>query len=970
MSSIKIQHLAKRKRQNHFFYVTKNYKENKLLPVFMMSVPLLFLQSSYGATVNTSGAVVLTNPTSTPVWDAGSDTYVGASGNGTITAADGETITGSNFIIGQNSGDIGTFNLQDSGSTLSAAGELTSGNGGTGTLNILNGAVITNTWNKSLTDPMSYSVNIGKLAGSHGDMNVSGPGSALNVSGTGSYSGIGVGLFGTGVLNIENAATVTAPRIRIGMDQSADGIVNVRGAGSKLIITNPAQWMVVAVSGLGNLTVSEQGEIDLAGYLRIGEGTDNGLSGTGNVQILSGGKVNTGSFTDIGFFQNTTGQLRVSGVDSEYTGEGLIRVGRQGNATLAVVDDGKVTSDQGISVATNSLGTGNINVGEGGKAGTLNVPFVFGGPGKAFINFNHSDNIDFTPLITGTINLNKTGVGTTTLSNNNTYAGITTVSEGVLKAGMENAFSPRSPTRVEKNGTLDLNGLNQTLSSLDNNGSVSFGEGSAGTTLSILGDYTGNGGSLNFNTVLGTDDSLTDKLVIAGNTTGNTNVSVNNVGGAGAATLNGIELITVNGNSDGSFIQSGRIVAGAYDYNLIKNNKNWYLVSSVTPVEPPVTEPENPPVTEPENPPVTEPENPPVTEPENPPVTEPENPPVTQPGSNGETPVTPPISSAALIVRPEAGVYAANSYGASTMFVSEINERLGETEYTDTMTGERKLTSLWIKNTGAHNRSNDSSGQLRIRSNRYTLMLGGDLADGYTADGGAWRLGVLGGYGFYHSKAISSVTSYHARGEVRGYTAGMYGTWYASGTDEKGYYLDSVINYSWFKNTVDGQDLAEEKYNSNGLSASLETGYVFVTSTSERLNSYIQPKAKVTWSGIEMENHKEKNGSYVTGTGKDNVQTSLGVRAFLKGHNKIDDGMDRSFKPFVELNWIHNTKNYGANLNSVEIDQAGTRNIGQAKLGVEGRLTKQLNLTGVISEQIGDKGYSDSSAMLGIKYSF
>ncbi len=42
---------------------------------------------------------------------------------------------------------------------------------------------------------------------------------------------------------------------------------------------------------------------------------------------------------------------------------------------------------------------------------------------------------------------------------------------------------------------------------------------------------------------------------------------MNNAGGTGAKTLNGIELIHVDlGKSEGEFVQAGRIVAGAYDY--------------------------------------------------------------------------------------------------------------------------------------------------------------------------------------------------------------------------------------------------------------------------------------------------------------------------------------------------------------------------------------------------------------------
>ncbi|MGI3089802.1 MULTISPECIES: autotransporter outer membrane beta-barrel domain-containing protein, partial [Yersinia pseudotuberculosis complex] len=79
-------------------------------------------------------------------------------------------------------------------------------------------------------------------------------------------------------------------------------------------------------------------------------------------------------------------------------------------------------------------------------------------------------------------------------------------------------------------------------------------------------------------TVLGDDDSATDRLVINGDATGTTSVRVNNAGGLGDKTLNGINLITVDGLAqDDTFLLAGdyvttdgyqAVVAGAYAYTL------------------------------------------------------------------------------------------------------------------------------------------------------------------------------------------------------------------------------------------------------------------------------------------------------------------------------------------------------------------------------------------------------------------
>lgn len=109
-------------------------------------------------------------------------------------------------------------------------------------------------------------------------------------------------------------------------------------------------------------------------------------------------------------------------------------------------------------------------------------------------------------------------------------------------------------------------------------GVIELGNGTAFNTLTVAGNYTGNGGTLLFNTVLGGDASATDTLVIGGDTSGQTNVSVNNVGGAGAQTNQGIELISVAGASNGQFDLAGRAVGGQYEYFMFKGigDGNWF----------------------------------------------------------------------------------------------------------------------------------------------------------------------------------------------------------------------------------------------------------------------------------------------------------------------------------------------------------------------------------------------------------
>jgi len=466
-------------------------------------------------------------------------------------------------------------------------------------------------------------------------------------------------------------------------------------------------------------------------------------------------------------------------------------------------------------------------------------------------------------------------------------------------------------------------------------------------TLTVKGDYQGNDGIIVMNTSLGEDSSPTDRLVVTGNTSGNTTVKVVNTGGAGGLTTEGIELITVGGQSDGVFKQSGRIVAGAYDYTLLRgegmNNKNWYL-SSTLPLTPQPTPEELPVQSDTDH---------------------------TDTADNTDIPQPPHSPIREHAVRPEAGLYGMNLQAANTLFNTRLHDRLGETNYVDALTGEKAVTSMWLRNIGGHTRQHDHSGQLGIQSNRYVMQVGGDLAQWSKSNTDRYHLGLMAGYANQKSRAENQRNKNRASSSISGYSVGLYGTWLQDNDTNEGAYVDTWAQYSWFDNTVSGKDVGSESYHSKGFTASVESGYTWkLMDISERNSLFIQPKVQGIWMGVKADSLRESNGTFVEGNGDGNIQTRAGVRVFGKGHNKIDNGKDRTFEPFVEANWLHNTRDFGTSLNGEEVKLTGTRNIGELKAGVEGKLSHHLSLWGNVGQQVGDKGYSDTSAMLGVKASF
>lgn len=116
-----------------------------------------------------------------------------------------------------------------------------------------------------------------------------------------------------------------------------------------------------------------------------------------------------------------------------------------------------------------------------------------------------------------------------------------------------------------------------------NSGLITLRSAKVGHQLQINGDYYGNGSQIYLNAKLAGDKSVTDKLVINGNTSGLTNVKIFNIKGTGAATINGIKVIEVSGNSNGIFVLSEPVQVGSWEYLLNKKGNNWYLESISNP---------------------------------------------------------------------------------------------------------------------------------------------------------------------------------------------------------------------------------------------------------------------------------------------------------------------------------------------------------------------------------------------------
>ncbi|ELP5691530.1 autotransporter outer membrane beta-barrel domain-containing protein [Enterobacter ludwigii] len=766
---------------------------------------------------------------------------------------------------------------------------------------------------------------------------------------------------GTGTVLVNNGATLNSKNvIHIGY-----------GVGHWVVFTSNQGYGYGYGTGTGTLTVDNGASVnsDIAFYIGYGEGYD-GYSrgygygyGYGSLTVNNGASVSSGGDIYVGYGNNfgkgygygdgtliaDNGALVVTGTDivAGYAPDSGIASG-----VLTVSRDARLEAGVNVRLYNGALnigakpedaatGAGAVSVGTAGYGGAVELHTGTFSDGSAYagqVNFNHT-NTDyvFTPDITGE-GFVRVYEGHTTLTGNNTWAGYTEILGGTLQAGGDGVFSKNADYYMTSGGVLDLNGYSQTIGSFSSDGTVYFNQkgDSAGTVLTVDGNYHGYGGTLVFNAVLGGDDSVTDTLHVTGNVDGGTNVKVNNLGGLGSQTVEGVKLITVEGDiaSGTEFRQAGRIVAGAYDYRLVQggqggSSSSWYLTSGFTPVDP--VDPIDP----------VDPKLP-------------------------EPPV-PLVRPEVSITRPEAGSYIAN-LTASEMFFTRLEDRGREHIYTDAVTGEKKLTSMWLRSEGRHLDNHDSSGQLSTRENRYAIQMGGDVTDGTFTGADSWRLGVMAGYGNSHSNTRSDITGYQSKGDTDGYTMGLYGTWYENADRRSGAWVDTWLQYAWFSNSVQGEGLAEEKYNSGGLQASVETGYAFVVPGGKNLDYIIEPQAQAIWNGVKTDEFRESNGTVVKSEGTSNVHTRLGVKGSMD--IRSGDKSDVVWKPYVAVNWHHNTKEYGVRMDDVSLSVSGAKDTVELKAGVEGQLTEKLSVWGGVSGKAGSDSYRDRGGFLGVRYGF
>ncbi|EBY0107097.1 fibronectin-binding autotransporter adhesin ShdA [Salmonella enterica subsp. enterica serovar Bahati] len=571
--------------------------------------------------------------------------------------------------------------------------------------------------------------------------------------------------------------------------------------------------------------------------------------------------------------------------------------------------------------------------------------------------------------------LTKRGAGKLTLSGANTYSGDTNVQEGTLwlagagtigEMGSQQAVNVAADAtfggsngttvngKVTNEGTLvfgdsDETGAIFTLNGdLINMGTIASGNSAStpGNTLYVDGDYTGNGGSLYLNTVLGDDDSATDKLVITGDASGTTDLYINGIGD-GAQTTNGIEVVDVGGvSTSDAFELKNEVNASLYTYRLYWNesDNDWYLASKAqsddndsggddSDVTPSDGGDDGGNVTPPDD------------------------------GGDGGD-VTPPNGGGDVApqYRADIGAYMGNQWMARNLQMQTLYDREGS-QY------RNADGSVWARFKAGKAESEAVSGNIDMDSNYSQFQLGGDIL----AWGNGQQSVTVGVMASYINADTDSTgnrgadgSQFTSSGNVDGYNLGVYATWFADAQTHSGAYVDSWYQYGFYNNSVESGDAGSESYDSTANAVSLETGYRYDIALSNGNTVSLTPQAQVVWQNYSADSVKDNYGTRIDGQDGDSWTTRLGLRV----DGKLYKGSRTVIQPFAEANWLHTSDDVSVSFDDATVKQDLPANRAELKVGLQADIDKQWSVRAQVAGQTGSNNFGDLNGSLNLRYNW
>ena len=296
------------------------------------------------------------------------------------------------------------------------------------------------------------------------------------------------------------------------------------------------------------------------------------------------------------------------------------------------------------------------------------------------------------------------------------------------------------------------------------------------------------------------------------------------------------------------------------------------------------------------------------------------------------------------------------------MFVHSLDDRSGATSQASG-SGSGGPGSVWLRVEGRTEGSNSRDGTFNVNTDAFLMQGGGDVMQKKLTSGAdLLHLGLMGTYETAHSNVEAAGNSAGASGNVSGYSVGAYGTWYQNEESRLGAYADTSLQYGWFNNSVDGDQLPTVNYNAHGWAVSGELGYALPL-----INEWvIEPQGQLLYVDYHQNSLTESNGTQVDGASSSGAITRLGLR--LQRTFQRSAGQKMQF--YAVANWWHSSTDSSISFDQVSVGSLYPANRYEAKLGLNGDLGKNWSAWSNVSGAWGAQSYHAYVVRLGLKYAW
>ena len=912
--------------RGHFSFSDKRFFRRGSAKLALITIMAFCLSTPYAAVaaIINAGDIETIPGSQNNRWTIGDDLRI----RGTMKIGPNGVVNNLSGYIGDMAGTSGVVTVDGARATWENHGNLSIGYSGDGKLTISNGG--------SVSNGDGY---IGRQEFGSGVVTVDGAGSTWENKGH-----LFIGYSGDGNLTIINGGSVSNPVGYIGDREGSSGVVTVDGQGST--------WennghLFIGNGGDGKLTISTGGSVSNSvgyiGRLEFGSGEvtvdgagstwENkgnlfiGQAGKGKFTVSAGGSVSN-SDGYIGDREGSSGVVTVDGQDSTWENNGHLFIGRKGDGKLTISNNGLVSAET-VTIAGDNGSNGSLNVSSGGtlevwalKAGSGSGEATFDGgtlwataDNPAFITGFGPSELD---LAAGGLTIDDRGYDTATDSSAfSGLGGLTKTGGGALTLGGRNSYS--GDTLVAegalKAGASDVFSpasafTAQEGATLDLDGFNQTIAALINSGVVRLGSETSAGSVGATLTVTGNYESNGGSLylrTILGDDSSLTDKLMADTATTGAGGATNLYIINIGG--DGAQTTADGILV--VEVLTSSAGGAFALGAAVTAGAHEYV--------------------------------------LNQGADQSWYLINFEPGSHRTLYNPNIGSYLGNQYAAAMMFNQNIIDRQNSVRSPD--------QTIWLRTNYHRIKSDILGGRQSVKVKTALVQLGADLIKEND-----FTIGVFTGYGHSDIDNRSKQTGTRADGQVEGYHLGAYFSWIPE--KDQGPYLDLWAYYAWYKNELSGaaSPLGKAKYDSTGYGLSGEAGYGFelrVLASGAAL--ILEPHLQLTYINIDADNFTDREGTRYSNNQGGGWQTRLGARLYgqpMKGEVGV--------KPFVELNWLRNSVDNGIRLDNQYVDSKIGQNVGEVKIGLQGRATKNLNVWGHIEAQSGQRSFERYGAQVGL----